>query len=387
MHPLYVLQPPIGPPEPPERWSYSDLAQWEKCPRRWWLLRACYPAWPGGEMRLGYPEKYGPAALRGRLVHAALEAYRNSLRGQTSEPFQARAFLKQWLRAWQTKERENNPRIDIEALRARLSLDECMAEFRALASHVPVATGKGGSAQGAKTAGQPRPPKDAAEYWLGVDNPPLKGRIDRVRQGRLIDFKTGAIEEEHREQLRFYALLWWLKFGEAPAGLAILYTDVSRADEVPVPSPAEMTQLAQDYRQEVQKLQAVLKSPPVPAHPSAETCTACPVRQLCEDYWSAPATKTLRAPEGDEDGAVSYCDIQLTRLPTRRLSGPLVGEAEAVGLGTVSILIERGKCPPLGNGPPLAAFLLGARVEKSAGRWEVRVSLSGEVFWKLGHSE
>jgi hypothetical protein len=351
------------------------------------LLRARYPVFPAGTERIGYPEKYGPAALRGRLVHAALEAYGRSLPDAVSSPFDARAFLKQWLRKWQTQERNSNPRIDIEALRARLSLDEGMAEFRALASHVPGSVARDCAGPGVKSPARLRPPPDAPEYSLAVDDPPLKGRIDRVKDGRVIDFKTGSFDEEHGDQLRFYALLWWLKFGEPPAGLELLYTDTSTATVVPVPSPEEMKHLAHHYREQVHNLRTALAAPPVPARPSAETCATCPVRQLCPEYWTAAVTETLRSPNQDTNDVLAYRDVHLTRVPRLPVSGPLTGDAEATGFGAVAVLIPRGKCPPSSGGLPLAAYLLGARVERTASGWRIGLPLAGEIFWELADAE
>src|SRR5262249_36771051 len=126
LDPLYWLQPPSEPAGAPRRWSYSALALWRQCPRRWWLQNARYANAPGGS----YPPVFGAAALQGRLVHAALEAERKGV--ASGGPFQPRRFLKEALHELLVGEIAENPRLDPGRLEAAVSLDDCLAKFFAL---------------------------------------------------------------------------------------------------------------------------------------------------------------------------------------------------------------------------------------------------------------
>jgi hypothetical protein len=364
------------------RWSYTDLAKWRECPRRWWLLRASYRA-EDGSLRAGYPERYGVAILRGRLVHAALEAYRRWRKaGAEGEPFRARPFMKAWLDGWEEKESLCNPRVDTGALRAQLSLDLAMADFRVLAAQVKAVPPAPGAVKSRFSPVSPaRPPVDAPEFWIEVDDPPLKGKLDRVRKGTLIEFKTGRPEEAHREQLSFYALLWWLKFNEVPSGLELLYTEAGEKLTLDVPTRQELEARAETYRTEICGVNALLASPPVPAKPAVDTCRYCPVRQLCDQYWSAEETKELRAFAPEQEGDSCFLDLHLVKLPGRAGSGAVVGLAHAAAVGEVRVLIDPGKCPAAPGPEPSGAFVLGARVTRLKGSLEARVPVTGEVFW------
>src|SRR5262249_3995569 len=128
-------------------------------------------------------------------------------------------------------------------------------------------------------------PTEAEELWLDVEDPPLGGRIDRAHEGCLIDFKTGEPNDAHAEQIIFYALLWWLRFGEAPKRLQLFYPHNGASKEIPVPTDAALETLAESYRQEVCDANAALRSRIVQARPAVTTCESCPVRQLCDEYW------------------------------------------------------------------------------------------------------
>ena len=127
MHPLYLLESPSEPAAPPPRWSWSALTVWRECPRRWWLLNSRY-------VRLGgrrYPTPASQAALRGDLVHAALEEWWRLRRTARAQPvrFDAYSFIKQRFHALLEELASLNPRANRDRLAAGFSLDRCMADF------------------------------------------------------------------------------------------------------------------------------------------------------------------------------------------------------------------------------------------------------------------
>jgi len=380
---LYWLEPPSAPADPPRRWSYSALAVWRQCPRRWWLQHSGYPNVPAGS----YPVVLGAAAVHGRLVHAALEAERASRRDATGgSPFQARRFLKQALRSLLDGDIATNPRLDPGRIEAAVAIDECVATYFALRELPEAGIRPAPHGVAVQSSG---PPRDAQEYWIEVEAPPFAGRIDEVRNGIIVDFKTG--EEDlvaHGEQLRLYAALWWLRFGEFPAGLEIRYPGSVHA--VAMPDAAGLLDAVQKLVRELAAISAALGTPPPPARPEAERCSFCPVRQLCEEYWDAPETQPLRTPPGlgqGSDPSPPIRDMELMRLPKDwSPDDPLAGIADAVGIGPVSIALPRKLCPDKGSPRPSGARLLRVLLLAQDNGLQVRTINGTEVFWKTQQS-
>ena len=165
---------------------------------------------------------------------------------------------------------------------------------------------------------RPDTPRDAQEY-LGRSrrSPPFAGRIDETRNGVIVDFKTGDEDlARHAEQLRFYAALWRLRFGELPSGLEIRYPGAVHV--IPLPDNAEVLVIVQMLVRELAAITDAMRTPPLRANPGAELCKHCPVRQLCDAYWDAPDTRSLRTlPGGGQapDGPPPIRDIALMRFP------------------------------------------------------------------------
>jgi hypothetical protein len=67
---FHLLRAPIGPPEPPECWSWSSLQAWRRCPRQWWLTRAKY-----SNANSPYPQLMHAGTVEGILVHHVIEVF------------------------------------------------------------------------------------------------------------------------------------------------------------------------------------------------------------------------------------------------------------------------------------------------------------------------
>jgi hypothetical protein len=324
---------------------------------------------------------FGAAAIHGRLVHAALEAQRIAERAGGSG-FQPRRFLKQALRALLDGEVAKNPRLNRGRLEAAVSLDDCLAKFFALSQGPPA----GPWAQPPAVIGPAHgPPRDAQEYWIEVEDPPLAGRIDEVRGGTLVDFKTGEEDlNTHGEQLRLYAALWWLRFGEAPSALEVRYPGSAHA--LPNPDEDELREAVQTLRAELDAIGSALTKPPPQARPDAESCRMCPVRQLCGEYWEAPETRPLRTLAVLAQGlgtAPPIRDVELTRFPDHWAPGKsLIGVAEGANIGPCSVSLPRRLCPEEGAAMPASARLLQVLLLSRDDMLEVRTTNATEVFWK-----
>lgn len=366
MRPVYLLSPPAVAAEPPRRWSISSLAIFRECPRRWWLLNSRYSNTPNGS----YPIPYGAAALRGRLVHGAVEAYAKSLRtplgDSSNHPFSPRQHLKKALRETLEKT-DDNPRIDPRRL--SVSIDDCVRDFYDLVESQEFVHGRGtpGPTEHRPQSRPTNAPSEAAEFWVEVDDPPIGGIVDRVVDYGLIDFKTGEASAAHGEQLVFYATLWWLRYGVPPQALELRYTGNVNPVNIPVPSTAELHLIAAKLRTEVSEANRSLVARTIPARPSSTSCARCPVRQLCNEYWFSPETAALRSPRpsASENAGPSFCDARIVEFPPHWLgNGHLMGTARADGLGEVQLFVEREKCPVDPPVRPMEARLLS--VEMSA---------------------
>jgi hypothetical protein len=280
-----------------------------------------------------------------------------------------------------------NPRVHRDRLAAGFSLDRCTADFYAIVrqmSAVPPAPLP--AVAGKKTPSGGDPPAFAEEYPIEVDDPPLQGRIDQVRDGVLVDFKTGDPETEqatkHERQLGFYAVVWWLHFGRPPTGLELRYPTQTRS--LAVPAVGNLAAETAQLRQELIEANRMLTQPPPEARPEVERCRWCAVRQLCTEFWTAPQTTALRLLDARvAEGVPVFRDVRLNRLPAEWEPGrPLIGKATAADLGDIEIVIPASRCPTVDMPVPVGARILGAVLTCGPTNWTLRVGAASEVFWQ-----
>lgn len=314
-------------PDAPDRWSYSSLKAVETCPRRYVLSRAKYPdLWD----RSGYPEVPSAAALFGDVVHDSLEAIVRALTkgGCTSASGpEAIAVLKELggysevakaMLAKRLARLDGNPRLagaGRERLQDQLEhrIPEAREEIQHYLQRMTLTPRQGaGSATGGAASRYARDVGSHPEATLQVDELRLWGRIDllTVAPGRvdITDYKTGAEDDSHLDQLRFYAVLWDRDIvsnpGEAPLGkLTASYP--SREVTVDAPDAAQLQSLAEEIAERVANADELVRSDEPSAHPG-DHCGFCSVRPLCSAYWStSPDPATLkRGTRFDFEGTV-----------------------------------------------------------------------------------
>jgi len=378
MHSLYILRPPDEPPNSPTHWSWSSLSQWRTCPRRWWLLNAKYAVARNGR----YPIRLSSDGLRGQIVHDSLEAYRTS-----SQPFDAYRYMRRRLVEKLRELDETNPRVHSGKLAAALSLDRCCADFYDQVRRLPEPDKKTATtgSRWEPTSASATAPTEAQELTIRTMDPPLTGRIDLVVNSELIDYKTGDPNHQHTNQLRFYAFLWWLRFGELPAGLELRYA--AESVSVELPSNQELLESQMSIRSEITAITRDLANSGVapPALPSESACQYCPVRQMCNEYWVSQLTQPLRfLPDNMAEGKAIFMDVELAELPrTWQLGRGLMGDVKAQGLGHVKVSIPAAACPPSGSLTPVRVRLLGATVKRIGNDLTVTTNAASEVFWAM----
>jgi RecB family exonuclease len=149
-----------------------------------------------------------------------------------------------------------------------------------------------------------------SELHLSHPTLPFMGVIDLVRLGgdgvTLVDFKTGAPQSLHRQQLMVYAVLWWRQTGHAPEAMEIRYPSHVARFAV---SADELHHVEEELRARITGLTAVLAHPPAPPRPG-DQCRFCDVRQFCHAYWErgVPALPMRQEHQRDRQPM----DIELT---------------------------------------------------------------------------
>jgi len=125
----------------------------------------------------------------------------------------------------------------------------------------------------------------------------LVGRADLITIAddscAIVDYKTGAPDEHHAEQLRMYALLWARDAELNPEGLpatALTLSYATHDEQVDPLKSAELEALAQELVARIGAVEDELRLRPPPARPTEPMCRLCSVRHLCEDYWSRIAS-------------------------------------------------------------------------------------------------
>ncbi|MDR2379903.1 MAG: PD-(D/E)XK nuclease family protein [Bifidobacteriaceae bacterium] len=231
-------------PEPPAMWSYSSLKEVETCPLRYALSRADYPdLWE----QHGYPRLPIAATIRGDVVHGSLEIIVKAIvRAGCASTRSAEAVavlrelggytqIAEEVLAAQLARLEGNPRVTTDR-REQFTriLTEWVPEAREqiqtylnrMELRTPASVPSGPKASPSDhTARCPARAGEHPEKELVADSLRLKGRIDLLsvdsESVRITDFKTGAEDPSHHDQLRLYALLWDADAVVNPDGLAV----------------------------------------------------------------------------------------------------------------------------------------------------------------------
>lgn len=306
-------------------WSYSSLKEIEVCPRRYALSRADYPdLWD----KPGYPRLPNPAAIKGDVVHGSLEiivkalvkagclstrsadavSVLRELGGYTAV---AQGVLDKLL-----AKLDGNPRISRERREQvnRLLGDwvpEAREQIQTYLNRMELRPRPGGSTvSGSAALGQPdkRYPAtegDHPERELIADDLRLKGRVDLLSVdgdgAAITDFKTGAEDPSHHNQLRLYALLWSEDDEVNPGDLAVtalVAAYPSHDVEFAAPSPTELAELRGDVVGRINRADAAVLEE-LPLAVIGEHCVTCNVRGLCDAYWRGGPPNTSDVADGE----------------------------------------------------------------------------------------
>ncbi|OBH94286.1 PD-(D/E)XK nuclease family protein [Mycobacterium sp. E2733] len=316
-------------PPRPLFWSYSSLKEIESCPRQYMLSRASYPdLWSGH----GYPPLPIAPAIMGDAVHGVLETVVKALVEagcETSRAPGAIEVFKSLGGFTALIEQAVTTRLDLVKASPRVDAERCRRLRRELGDRVADARGQvqeylsrakfsakptDGAVPAEGPAGQEPPafgrrPVGAgahAEVILADENLRLMGRVDLLvvdyGHAKIVDYKTGAEDPGHFEQLRLYALLWERDRVVNPTGVpATELTAAYPSHDVTMAAPTavELRDLEEAVRLRIAAADALFDTDSPPAHPSVDLCGMCHVRSLCDAYWASIAPDPSTVKDGD----------------------------------------------------------------------------------------
>jgi CRISPR/Cas system-associated exonuclease Cas4 (RecB family) len=335
MRPIVWADEPAEWPTVPDWMSFYRLLEIERCPRRAALRAANYPdLWA----RHGYPPKLRLSNLMGQVVHSSVRTIGTNLaNGGCLSASDARAvsLLTQWGGLTQLiqksveillNEQSTNPR----GIAGRRALHEALErripamreQVQIMLSRLPL----GASVSAPRDKSKPAAVdskllkthselelRSPALHWVGV--------ADYVSVSEdhceIIDFKTGEPDEEHKLQIRIYALLWANDQRLNPARVLadkLTLSYGSRSIDVPGPHESELEKLNQTLADRTETARNVMQAQPPQAKPSLQNCTFCDVRHLCSTYWTP---ETQRQLSEHLSPTTEYTDLQV-RITSRQ---------------------------------------------------------------------
>jgi hypothetical protein len=367
-------------PDAPSWLSYSSLKEAEHCPRRWALRRASYPQiWE----RSGYPGVPSLPALLGDVTHSALEKILEALVGRgCSGPASACAVetLREMggftavigeITSLRSKELRANPRAKdrVETIEAgiRARMPEMRHRVQAVLSRtqlrpIPSTPGRATTAttidEVIEEPSERRPlePGSHAEVTLRAEGIRWTGRADLVTitgdSAEIVDYKTGAPDPSHAEQLRIYALLWLLDSDLNPSGtrssrLTIAYP--TRDVAVEPLSEGDLRALESELQARGDVVREDLHGRPPEARPSIDLCSTCPVRQLCAEYWDFLGEATVGVP-ATPDGLWGDAEVEVEARNGPRSWWAMVSRGAGIPSSQRIILRTQTESPVFASG-------------------------------------
>jgi len=300
---FYDLKEPTKWALPPLAYSFSSIQALRSCPRRWQLVHSSWG------QHSTFPERPQPAAIEGRIVHESLDLLAREL-GRCGRPpigspgFQDAlercgfwTFFAIQVDAWNRRlavHPRTGPQYVLRTKPRELANQAiCLFRDRYHAGR--------GEAPDLKSPGSFAPANDLgaslvsllgsrralSEVRLEHPQLPLFGVIDSVAleddgSTTIVDFKTGAPKSEHREQVLFYALLWWRVTGIRPGKVVVQYLDIIWTAS---PGDADLASAEATTIKQIEQARDCLSQHPAAANP-CEECAWCAVKPRCDEGWA-----------------------------------------------------------------------------------------------------
>lgn len=325
--PIWTADPPTAWPKPPAEMTLTLLDEIESCPRRWGLSAADYPKlWPGR----GYPPRVHLGAIRGTVVHMALEIIVKALvRAHCPSAHDAAAFRVMRDLGGYTKVIDgcidqvlhrltSSPRawhlLEYAARSLRSWLPEARTEIQTVLSRIRLPLAPSAPPVGDRFRPHCLPREGVfPEVDLCAEKMGWRGKADLLVLShdscQITDFKTGSRDAKHWFQIRVYALLW-SRDARNPTGrradrLVLEYGDGKV--EVPAPTEPDLRNLEEELMARAAAAREAASAVPPEAKPSPQTCFYCDVRHMCTNYWNSETQRLLGCPPGSR----AFADLEV----------------------------------------------------------------------------
>ncbi|MBC9937034.1 MULTISPECIES: PD-(D/E)XK nuclease family protein [unclassified Leucobacter] len=300
--------------DPPTHWTYSGLKEVETCTLRYSLATANYPGlWNG----YGYPRRPSASAIFGDVVHDALEQIVRILvaAGCTSSSSpEAVSALRQVggysavvtdVLHRRLQGLEGNPRLSAarrEQLQRQLvdRIPEVRSEVQGHLSRMTLVPRRARAATSTRwRERRALGPGSYAEVSLQAEGVRIKGRLDLLTITpecvEIVDYKTGAEDPSHLDQLRFYGALWGqdkvANVRQTPLGkLTVAYPNADVTIEAP--DQPDLDALSELIKERVREADERLQAR-IPVATTGTHCLRCPVRSICAAYWATMTENPL----------------------------------------------------------------------------------------------
>lgn len=342
---VWYAVPPRTRAKEPAWMSVSTLLAIETCPRRWSLSFSEYPEiWE----RSGYPPKPYFATLAGQITHSSLESITKALDRAGCSSIRTALFISVlrelggFTKIIETKIDQLlkilslNPRAQHNLAHLRTKLHSKVPELRTrlqmLISKLQIQSRDVSTYRSQETSigRSPLTVGMHAEVELRAERLGWRGFVDFMNlsetECEIIDFKTGDAKPEHEFQTRVYSLLWARDAELNPHArlvdrLVLSYFE-SEIEVTPLKT-SEMDDFEKDLMTRTENALSLVRQEPPPAYPSVLNCRFCPVRQICDEYWTATTQKQLKAERLAEAGVypnITLIDIEVELVERQSLT-------------------------------------------------------------------
>ena len=210
-----------------------------------------------------------------------------------------------------------------------------------------------------------------------------------MTDGVIFDYKTGDPRPEDEQQIKYYALLYWLETATLPKGLILCYNKTNY--KITVPIEFELKIIQSDLKRILDDLSSSISmGKPLKPKPSESNCSLCDVRQLCDTYWnmedgSVRLRKVHNNFEHEPKSQDFLADIRVESIPETWSTGSgMFHKYHSNDLNMeIHLRLRASLCPSVGNLRPSAGLILSAQCRISEDRKTCTVSAhkNTEVFW------
>lgn len=364
---------PVVPITPPERWSFSSIRSFNLCPLRWVL---------SNDTSTQQKRAFTTASIEGDLLHQLIQSY---FERDPVEPFRQRKALMELIATFPEKHPEDS--ATVKSLVQKISIQDVLFSF---IKALEIIRAEGGAeytfrrrVSADATVEQKSHPSGTAaangvEKWVEVSEMALCGRLDYYIDGVLMDFKSGAAHDWHREQVTFYCALICKKFGQPPKRAKVYYTGSGISAEVPVPPQNECEAILVRYSQMALVASDMLRSGKVAALPERETCLFCPCKPRCGEYWKVIVPQLLQDPD------LSIVDAVVPGDATFVPSASYVAVNYTASYGSAEILFPRHTHLNIAVNDLSTCRILRARKKQKGALISVVLTEESEIFSLAG---